>query len=744
MESFSLNTFTLDKRLDELDVSAYVYTIENLKVSEEDRYRVLNGIANRVGRELRGIAITHAPTDNFNGIILFNPARFEEEIELDNLKIKFHEEIKSPKTLGPKIKKFFYELIRAKLEYHGFWGITYNRYYRLTEDILENKFRIFRGIFFRIDVLSDGSINLTLDPITRVASYDNLHEIASRWGYEKAKKLLKNRYAIALIVRKNSLCRALYKITNFRPDLSAGESKVIDIGGEKYTIREYYITYRKMPEIVKYISDNAPLLEIIPPGSKKPIYLASSLAHLNLRTSDLTRGEKKLLESEIYLTPARRMILTKSFLTSLNPLQHPFYSELGTFKFRETPLTFRKNRNANILPPLLLKFKKRKITITLDNYVNYFKNSIRKFGVAKDIALPQGLKIAIVYPENYMTDNEARNFYDDVRHIALKYFKKKLPKYHFLWGYRDDASLVIRNYERFKNKVLAILGILRSKDDDLYFLFKDAFKDKPSQMATIKLVRSKEKLEKKDIHKYWNAIINLVSGLLGKLGLRPWLLGDKLDADFYIGLDVAPNKVAVFTLMDRFGNYLGETWITVDRLKVSENDVSESLQRLLVKYALASKNGKKLSLVFMKDGDVYQSERAGILNFIDKIKDKEILYAIVSVKKNVPYRIYKLINQREEFPDIGSYIILDNKYAILASTGHPILKRLAKPILIEYITSGTKEWYSVKKAIKDVYALSYMHWASLTQKIKLPAPIKYADDFSTYTSRGIHFTGPPL
>ena len=31
---------------------------------------------------------------------------------------------------------------------------------------------------------------------------------------------------------------------------------------------------------------------------------------------------------------------------------------------------------------------------------------------------------------------------------------------------------------------------------------------------------------------------------------------------------------------------------------------------------------------------------------INKIKDKEILYAIVSVKKNVPYRIYKLINQR--------------------------------------------------------------------------------------------------
>ncbi len=111
--------------------------------------------------------------------------------------------------------------------------------------------------------------------------------------------------------------------------------------------------------------------------------------------------------------------------------------------------------------------------------------------------------------------------------------------------------------------MLATVVIFRSVDDELYEFYKRLFEEKVSQMVTIRLIRMKERLPKEELHKYRNIIMNLISGLLGKLSLRPWLLDDELKAKAYIGIDLLPGRAAAVTLMDTWGNYMGEEWITL-------------------------------------------------------------------------------------------------------------------------------------------------------------------------------------
>ena len=167
----------------------------------------------------------------------------------------------------------------------------------------------------------------------------------------------------------------------------------------------------------------------------------------------------------------------------------------------------------------------------------------------------------------------------------------------------------------------------------------------------------------------------------------------------------------------------------------------------MVKNLVNLKCCNELSIVFMKDGDVYDEELKGIRLFIKSLFDKysTIRYVVLSVKKSIPYRLYRIDDDKILCPNVGSYAILGEKHGVSASSGYPLIKnRLAKPLLIELVEINPIDWYNIHDALQDCYKLSFMHWATLTQKTKFPAPIKYADDLSYLISKGIKITGLPL
>ncbi len=744
---FVLNAFKMKKKLHQLKIKYSIYRISNFKLVGEERYRVLNDLARKISNKYRCLSIRYTQSEDFNGIIVFGNCDLGERFTVNGYEFILARQDEEFNILRSRIKSYFYEILRAKLEYHGFWASAYNKYYRFSEDdIIDRKFRIFRGFFFRFEILNDGTVLLVLDPLTRIVSYDTVYELASQWGYAKAMNTLKGRYVVALVIRKKNLSRTLLKIHAFRPDLRAGIDKLIEINGRKYTIKEYYSDYLGLPKVANLIPDDAPIIVAKPLGSNKILYLASSMAYLNYRTNEISPEYVKKVEKKVFLEPDQRLILTKSFMNSINPLNYPYNELIGKFEFEEEPLML-SDEKAGVFNPPMLKFGKDSRTVDLEHYTKFFKKSLRELGVAKGISIPIDSRLAVVYPENYITDNEAKSFYKDIVIVSKKVFGVTLPRKPYLWGYRDNPQPVVNNYYRFKDDILAVIAILRTDNDELYVFYKNLFKDRVSQMATVKLVRLKEQLPREELHKYRNAVVNLVSGLLGKLGLRPWLLGDRLKADAYIGIDLMPGEVAVITLMNSYGNYIGEIWVAQRGSKISASDMYNSLYQLVVSHLESLDSKDKFSLVVMKDGDVYDDELEGIKKFVKSLSSirKVVKYTVLSVKKSVPYRIYRYDDGNLFYPYIGSYAILGEEYGILASSGYPLIKkRLAKPLLIEVVEAEPKEWYGIHDALYESYMLSFMHWSTLTHKTKYPAPIKYADDLSSLLSQGIRLTGLPL
>jgi len=174
----------------------------------------------------------------------------------------------------------------------------------------------------------------------------------------------------------------------------------------------------------------------------------------------------------------------------------------------------------------------------------------------------------------------------------------------------------------------------------------------------------------------------------------------------------------------------------------------DEMKNLLYRVLLKSKLKGDIFAVIHKDGKLLPSEYDGIIRSKEIAKDLgiNINYAIVSVRKSVPYRIFKITDKKLEACRIGSFIKLDSRRAVLSNTGVPLLSQgVPKPMLLELVYTDD-ESYTIEVAAKEVHDLSYIHWASLTQKIKLPATIKFADDFAYLIKEGIEeeVIGPPL
>ena len=192
-------------------------------------------------------------------------------------------------------------------------------------------------------------------------------------------------------------------------------------------------------------------------------------------------------------------------------------------------------------------------------------------------------RLALVYPSEHLAEKQVKKFYLDLKNSAKRYLRTKLPPKSklYLWEYSGgDTTDVRRNYSKFKSNVKAVICILRNDDDSLYFEFKRMFQDVPCQMATKDLVLEKYDLPSSKIHLYFNSVLNLVCGLLGKMDVRPWLLGRKLKGDLYIGVDTRPNKIATFTLVNNKGNYIDETSRPIEGSKIKEDTTSFSQLKL--------------------------------------------------------------------------------------------------------------------------------------------------------------------
>jgi len=748
-----VNAFRLKKRLDELEWNVLMFRVRNLTLSGPDRFRELNRIADEIAAKYGGRATYFAPTETDSRIILVNPnveprsrrfslkvGKVKYDIEFMGGDIPLHE-VREP------IRRILYKVTEEEFVRHRMWSAGQHKYYRAIPETVDEapSYKLYRGVFFRYDILSDGTILLVLDPIIKMVSEDSLNETISKLGGEKALRVLRGKHVVVEIMdwRRSRPTFILGKISNINLRETAGGSKVVPWGEELLTIKEYYIK-RGAPWFVEDVKDDEPLFQIA--GSSG--YFPASKAHLTVSFDELDRKERETLKSYIYLTARQRIELTREFLMLINGAEGTF---LGKICFENELLA---PPYCDIIPPPRLEFGGSEeenppeapplLSDTSSREYRLFFTRKLRFGPYRSLSFERESRLAIVYPSDLSEELVRRYYEEPIRKEASQTFGVKLPPRTYYWQYEDTIENVRQNYEEYKKHIAGVLVILRTaKKDQLYVPFKNMFSDVATQMASLDIMRLYRK-PRKDI--YWNAIRNLTSGLLTKMGARLWLLKDQLIADLYIGIDTMPGTVAVLAAVSPKGDYIAEVWDLIKGRKIPEDKMESMIEKLITK---VSQKGFELpsepTIVYHRDGDLYPSECRGIINVEERHKVRAVA---ISIKKTVPYRIYQEMapSGTLEACWIGTYAKLDDRLALVSGSGRPLLRQgIARPLLVELVYRRMED-YTVEKAAKEIYTLSFTHWATIVTKIKEPVTIRYADDFAYLVHTGVReeIVGPPL
>lgn len=722
------NIFPSKRSLQEYKYSVNVYRVEQIP-RDDKHFKNLSDVAKQISYQLGVLAAPYSPGDK-DYVLALEPTVIREFIGVQ-YPVKLEKQNELLIRYPQQAREFHYEATRRILERHGMWGYTYNKYFEFYPERIIGEYEAYRGFCFRFDLINDRML-LTIDPITRIATQGTLWELISKFERKEARRKLNSRYVLA--TQENG--KAIYQIVKIDFDTNVND-ECISIGDKVYSVKSYFRRPGGKRELADRISDNECVVIVRRKRGAKELYMAPSLLKLLLRTDYLSRERafKQELKNEVYLSVERRLLLVKKFLAIINPLT---LVTKGDIEFDSKEISSITNESGVFNTPELYFGGRELAHPDLSNYGRFMKNTLLRLGPAQKAAFMHN-KLVIVYPSQ-IAIGIIRSFYEDCKKISSKYFRTHLPNKPILYKYPDID--VRKEYNSFKEDIDAVIAILQSEEEtETYFNFKGWF-DKPNQVLTYRILNEKSR----QIGDYYNMILNICAGLLGKMGGCPWILRRKLNADFYIGLDVGGEKnarVACYTFFDAAGNYRGETW----RPQRGEEIDPSELKRILVNEV---KNYKEHigRIVIHRDGEFRSKELEGI-EFAQEelIKDGIILkdsgIVCVNIKKNVPYRLYEVKNGKEKGCATGSYLILDDHNGILATTGTPILTQgLARPMLIELVPPFDKA--NIKEVMEDIYFLSYMHWGSILKKMRLPATIRYADAITPFALKRIMITGIPL
>ncbi len=252
---------------------------------------------------------------------------------------------------------------------------------------------------------------------------------------------------------------------------------------------------------------------------------------------------------------------------------------------------------------------------------------------------------------------------------------------------------------------------------------------------------------------------NIACGIYAKLGGRPWTISGVISELFredtiYIGFDVSrkkyekaiysgPGCVVVYDEKGQYVYHFTENFpINNDAM---EHDVAKNLMEMTIARVTEKKKRNPKNIVFMRDGDIPQSEVQG---FQDALKGKKTSLHIIEVRKrgNIPILMKK--DNKFMLSDSGTFMKIKtgNKYKpydlFIQNLGNdinlPSMPRALKitPYLLNPINDSTEEY--MKDIMRQIFVLSNLNWSYLRGRISLPVVVHYAHEAANLMRNGVN------
>jgi len=325
-------------------------------------------------------------------------------------------------------------------------------------------------------------------------------------------------------------------------------------------------------------------------------------------------------------------------------------------------------------------------------------------------------------------------------------FWKALTEYfenNFGWSPPEKPTLLekseaeIRNYLE-KRKAQDALGktaciAILEEDSPLYKTLTNLF---AQYSIAIQCLRKKTAVSIVEYQRK-GFLEGICAGIFAKAGGIPWILHDPLVYERYAAVDVGRQKAewwAMGIVYDQRGLYE----ILPGDMIVGEDLNVEALKCCTSR---ALKTSKPNSFLVLRDGDVSDRELETFKKLVDESNIKNS--AIVSVKKNVPHRLFRSVNGEICKPLSGDFIELDKNLIVICLAGVDTYQHGTPiPKVLEVIPmSGHINSIDVAK---DVFYLSYLNWGSPSHSYSSPAPLKLAHILASALSQGLRPFGPPF
>lgn len=310
-------------------------------------------------------------------------------------------------------------------------------------------------------------------------------------------------------------------------------------------------------------------------------------------------------------------------------------------------------------------------------------------------------------------------------------FKTNIAGYHQLKV--DNSDLIA--FRRDLNDVISKID--EKNKPDIYLVFfpgepreddYDGFYDELKMVCLKEGLQSQVVYERTIGNKF--ALRNIVLGIIGKTGNKPYILEESLDfADYLVGLDRSGiqkdklagtiNVVGFVRIYQNNGEFLRYKFYN---MLVEGETIPEKVLNSLFN-DLKFENKK---VIIHRDG-LFRGNEIEVLKKIAHKLNSEF-YFIEVIKNDVP-RIYEFDNGIAKKAEKGTAFKLNDKEAILVTSSPQ--KGTPRPLKIR--TDGKLD---IEKAIHSVLSMTILHYGSLIQP-RLPVTTYYADKIGKFILRGI-------
>lgn len=227
-----------------------------------------------------------------------------------------------------------------------------------------------------------------------------------------------------------------------------------------------------------------------------------------------------------------------------------------------------------------------------------------------------------------------------------------------------------------------------------------------------------------------DTLYNILLGVYVKAGLQPWILGEPLHSNCFVGLDVShengKHASGIIQIIGKDGAMIKQKSLSTSEAgeKISAETMREIVYDTL--HAFEEQYGHApMHITFHRDGFCRED-----LALIDSLlSPRGIRFDYVEILKNVNRRM--AIHEKEWKTSQGlSYT--KERMGYLLSTNPHVRVGMAKPLKVVQQTNVLP----FEDVLSDVYRLSFMHVHSLL-KTRLPITTHYADLSSTFHNRGL-------